>query len=108
MTTDANPSQPVLPAPVAAYWNEACARLGIDPASRVDVTMFGTPDMADELAALVCIGQKRGTAGLIDRGVVAVFEKWGFTWGGTWHYTDPMHFEVNTLRTPAPESAKKK
>ena len=59
------PVQSALPAPVAAYWREACARHDIDPASRVDVTMFGTPDMADELAALVCVGRKRATGGLI-------------------------------------------
>ena len=51
------------------------------------------------------IENQRGTAGLIDRGVVAIFEKWGFTWGGDWHYTDPMHFEMNSIRTPAPETA---
>jgi len=45
-------------------------------------------------------GNQRGTVGEIDRGVVAAFEKWGFTWGGTWHYTDPMHFEMNSLRSP--------
>lgn len=42
-------------------------------------------------------GNQRGTAGEIDRRVVAIFQKWGFTWGGTWHYTDPMHFELNAL-----------
>ncbi|MDX6357395.1 MAG: hypothetical protein QOH37_449, partial [Nocardioidaceae bacterium] len=40
---------------------------------------------------------ERGTVGQIDREVVAVFEHFGFTWGGTWHYTDPMHFEMNSL-----------
>ncbi len=40
---------------------------------------------------------QRGTAGQMNRTVVAIFEKWGFTWGGTWHYTDPMHFELNRL-----------
>ena len=45
-------------------------------------------------------GNQRGTVGEIDRGVVAAFEKWGFTWGVTWHYTDPMHFEMNSLRSP--------
>ena len=24
----------------------------------------------------------------------------GFTWGGVWHYTDPMHFEMNKIVTP--------
>jgi hypothetical protein len=42
----------------------------------------------------------RGTAGQMDRGVVQIFEKWGFTWGGTWHYTDPMHFEMNRIVHP--------
>jgi hypothetical protein len=40
---------------------------------------------------------ERGTVGQIDRQVVAIFEHFGFTWGGTWHYTDPMHFEMNSL-----------
>jgi hypothetical protein len=40
----------------------------------------------------------RGTAGQMDRQVVAIFEKWGFEWGGNWHYTDPMHFELAELK----------
>ena len=43
---------------------------------------------------------ERGTVGLINRQVVAIFGKWGFTWGGTWHYTDPMHFELNRIVRP--------
>jgi hypothetical protein len=43
---------------------------------------------------------ERGTVGQINRQVVAVFERWGFTWGGTWHYTDPMHFELNRIVAP--------
>jgi hypothetical protein len=43
---------------------------------------------------------ERGTVGRIDRQVVQIFEDFGFTWGGTWHYTDPMHFEMNTLVRP--------
>ena len=39
-------------------------------------------------------GNLRGTPGLIDRRVVAIFKKWGFNWGGDWSYTDPMHFEL--------------
>jgi hypothetical protein len=45
-------------------------------------------------------GNQRGTAGEIDRGVVAIFKHWGFTWGGDWRYTDPMHFEMNALVDP--------
>jgi hypothetical protein len=45
-------------------------------------------------------GNLRGTVGEMDRSVVAIFEKWGFTWGGTWHYTDPMHFEMNRIVHP--------
>jgi D-alanyl-D-alanine carboxypeptidase len=43
---------------------------------------------------------QRGTVGQIDRQVVAIFERWGFTWGGDWHYTDPMHFELNRIVRP--------
>ncbi len=39
-------------------------------------------------------GNLRGTVGLMDRSVVSIFKKWGFNWGGTWRYTDPMHFEL--------------
>ena len=46
-------------------------------------------------------GNQRGTPGEIDRGVVAIFKHWGFTWGGDWGYTDPMHFEMNHLVHPA-------
>ena len=45
-------------------------------------------------------GNQRGTAGEIDRTVVAVFKKWGFAWGGDWSYTDPMHFELAVLTRP--------
>ena len=40
-------------------------------------------------------GNQRGTVGEMDRDVVSIFEKWGFTWGGDWRYTDPMHFELS-------------
>jgi hypothetical protein len=42
-------------------------------------------------------GNQRGVAGEIDRGVVAIFKRWGFAWGGDWDYTDPMHFELARL-----------
>ncbi|GAA1126078.1 M15 family metallopeptidase [Nocardioides aquiterrae] len=45
-------------------------------------------------------GNQRGSAGEMDRGVVAIFKHWGFTWGGDWKYTDPMHFEMNQLVQP--------
>jgi hypothetical protein len=45
-------------------------------------------------------GNQRGTVGEIDRRVVAIFERWGFGWGGRWSWTDPMHFELNALVTP--------
>jgi hypothetical protein len=45
-------------------------------------------------------GNQRGTAGEMNRDVVAIFKKWGFAWGGDWNYTDPMHFEMNQLVTP--------
>lgn len=42
-------------------------------------------------------GNQRGTAGEIDRTVVDIFKKWGFSWGGDWSWTDPMHFELSSL-----------
>ena len=45
-------------------------------------------------------GNQRGTVGEMDRTVVSIFKKWGFAWGGDWHYTDPMHFEMNALVNP--------
>ncbi len=45
-------------------------------------------------------GNQRGTAGEMDRTVVAIFERWGFTWGGNWKWTDPMHFEMNRIVKP--------
>ena len=46
---------------------------------------------------------QRGTAGKMNRQVVAIFKKWGFAWGGDWHYTDPMHFELARLVSPRSE-----
>jgi hypothetical protein len=43
---------------------------------------------------------ERGTVGQMDRTVVSIFKKWGFAWGGDWHYTDPMHFEMNRVVRP--------
>lgn len=42
-------------------------------------------------------GNPRGTAGEIDRRVVAIFKRWGFAWGGDWEWTDPMHFELAAI-----------
>jgi hypothetical protein len=38
-----------------------------------------------------------GSEGDMDPRVVAIFEKWGFTWGGVWDRPDPMHFELTRL-----------
>ena len=35
-----------------------------------------------------------GTRGDMHPEVVAIFEKWGFAWGGWWSRPDPMHFEL--------------
>jgi hypothetical protein len=45
-------------------------------------------------------GNQRGTVGEMDRGVVDIFKKWGFAWGGDWRYTDPMHFEMARIVRP--------
>ncbi|MBW8751475.1 MAG: M15 family metallopeptidase [Propionibacteriales bacterium] len=42
-------------------------------------------------------GNQRGTVGTIDRRIVQIFKRWGFEWGGTWRYTDPMHFQMAQL-----------
>jgi len=41
-----------------------------------------------------------GTTGDLDPRIVAVFEKWGFEWGGRWSRPDPMHFELDRLLSP--------
>jgi hypothetical protein len=38
-----------------------------------------------------------GTRGDMDPEVVAIFDKWGFEWGGRWSQPDPMHFELARL-----------
>ncbi len=38
-----------------------------------------------------------GTRGDIHPDVVAIFEKWGFEWGGRWSRPDPMHFELDRI-----------
>ncbi|HWJ67885.1 MAG TPA: M15 family metallopeptidase [Nocardioides sp.] len=45
-------------------------------------------------------GNLRGTVGEMDRGVVAIFKRWGFAWGGDWAFTDPMHFELARIVNP--------
>jgi hypothetical protein len=42
-------------------------------------------------------GNQRGTVGTMDRRIVQIFNRWGFEWGGTWRYTDPMHFQLARL-----------
>ena len=37
-----------------------------------------------------------------DPRLVAVFERWGFTWGGRWLVPDGMHFELLSPRSPRP------
>ena len=41
-----------------------------------------------------------GTKGDQDPRVVAIFEKWGFAWGGYWDRPDPMHFELARIVEP--------
>lgn len=37
-----------------------------------------------------------GTRGDLDSGIIDVFERHGFEWGGRWKYKDPMHFQYCT------------
>lgn len=41
-----------------------------------------------------------GTYGDFDARVVAIFERWGFRWGGRWSRPDPMHFELARIIQP--------
>jgi hypothetical protein len=42
-----------------------------------------------------------GSDGDMDPRLVAIFERWGFEWGGHWDPPDPMHFELDRLIQPA-------
>lgn len=37
-----------------------------------------------------------GTRGDMHPGIVEIFQRWGFTWGGYWSRPDPMHFELSS------------
>ena len=41
-----------------------------------------------------------GTRGDMHPDVVAIFERWGFAWGGYWADSDPMHFELARIVRP--------
>ncbi|MGY2876992.1 hypothetical protein ACVW00_004182 [Marmoricola sp. URHA0025 HA25] len=62
--------------------------IGHDPSQGLSFHTWGTA------IDLNVPGNQRGTAGTIDRRIVAIFKRWGFEWGGTWRYTDPMHFQL--------------
>ena len=65
--------------------------IGRDPSQGLSFHTWGTA------VDLNVPGNQRGTVGTIDRRVVDIFRRWGFNWGGTWRYTDPMHFELARL-----------
>ncbi len=65
--------------------------IGRDPAKGLSLHSWGIA------VDLNVPGNLRGSAGEIDRDVVAIFKKWGFAWGGDWQWTDPMHFELARL-----------
>jgi hypothetical protein len=62
--------------------------IGYDPAKGLSLHTWGIA------VDLNVAENQRGTVGLMNRQVVAIFKKWGFAWGGDWGYTDPMHFEM--------------
>ena len=68
--------------------------IGYDPAKGLSLHSWGIA------VDLNVPGNLRGTVGEMDRGVVAIFKKWGFAWGGDWNYTDPMHFELASIVRP--------
>lgn len=65
--------------------------IGHDPQRPVSMHAFG-------LALDVNVSTNAvGTAGELDRRIVATFERWGFSWGGRWSPPDPMHVELTSL-----------
>lgn len=38
--------------------------------------------------------------GNMHKGIIKVFEDYGFLWGGAWRTPDPMHFEVGKAWKP--------
>lgn len=65
--------------------------IGRDPRRGLSMHAFG-------LALDLNVSQNYyGTRGKMDPQVVAIFEKWGFGWGGAWSEPDPMHFELARL-----------
>lgn len=65
--------------------------IGRDPRRGLSMHAFG---LAVDLNVS---GNYYGTRGDMDPEVVAIFEKWGFAWGGAWSEPDPMHFELARL-----------
>jgi hypothetical protein len=57
----------------------------------------GALEEVDRTGLATAIDPSDGTVAQIDRRVVAVLARWGFAWGGTWRWTDPMHFELAAL-----------
>jgi hypothetical protein len=77
------------PAAFAGCWNSRLTRSGTGVSrhawgAAVDLNVAGNPT---------------GLASAQDPRLVAVMERWGFTWGGRWLVPDPAHFEY--LRPPA-------
>lgn len=65
--------------------------IGRDPRRGLSMHAFGLAIDLNVASNLL------GTPGDLDPRVVAIFEKWGFAWGGRWSHPDPMHFEVARL-----------
>lgn len=65
-----------------------------DPSKPLSMHAFG-------LAIDLNVSTNRlGTYGDFDPRVVAIFERWGFRWGGRWSRPDPMHFELARIIQP--------
>ena len=55
--------------------------------------------MIPELASSY-LDRDRVLPGMLSEGDVAfeAFAEIGWTWGGNWNYTDPMHFELSQVK----------
>ena len=69
------------------------------PAPTADALTDALRGFDGQVAGIVR-ARKDGRVVLEVKKVVKVWESYGFTWGGRWSYTDPMHFEFRgTLRS---------
>lgn len=71
--------------------------IDFDPADPISMHAWGLA--ADLNVSTNGLGMKPQ----MDRRVVAVFDRWGFVWGGRWSRPDGMHFELGAVVQNSPQ-----